>query len=300
MITMKACGSMKLLLLLLLTGSCVVSAQIPDRNSALGQLVEAERDFAKASVIKGRNAAFVDNLAEDCLVFNGAWLTKGRQFFREQKPAPIVLKWEPEFADISESRDMGVTTGPWEVQEYRPGTPPTMKGYFLTVWQKQADGTWKVVLDHGDIMAQPEKLEHALSFPEGADRPGREYKPVDVKAVAEELRGLDRDFMSAWKNAPTAETYMSRLAPGARVMRSGELPASTPESIEKLLKGEDILARWTCAGSGAAVSGDLGYSYGIFSRESEEKYAKGSYVRIWKKQPDGKWKIAMEMVSLEE
>ena len=99
----------------------------PAEGSALSQMIEAERNFAKASVTKGRNAAFVDNLADDCLVYNKTWLTKGRQFFRDQKPAPVVLKWEPEFADISAGGDFGVTTGPWEIQEYRPGTQPLLK-----------------------------------------------------------------------------------------------------------------------------------------------------------------------------
>lgn len=271
----------------------------PAQGSPLSQLVEAERDFAKASATKGRNAAFLDHLADECLVFNKAWLTKGRQYFRDQQPGPVILKWEPEFADISASGDFGVTTGPWEVQEYRPGTQPLMKGYFLTVWQKQADGAWKVILDNGAIMNVPEKNEHAVSFPEGADKLAKAFKAVDAKAVSAELKKTDSRFLEAWKKEPVPDTYLSFLAPDCRMMRPETLPAITVESVDKMLAEEDRLATWICAGSGAAPSGDLGFTYGLFTRQSEEKYAEGSYVRIWKKQTDGTFKILIEMVSFD-
>lgn len=271
----------------------------PAEGSALSQLIEAERNFAKASVTKGRNAAFVDNLADECLVYNKVWLTKGKQFFRDQQPRPIILKWEPEFADISAGGDFGVTTGPWEVQEYRPGTQPLMKGYFLTVWQKQTDGSWKVILDNGAIMSVPEKNEHKVSFPDGADKPKKDFKAADTQAVTAELKKMDLHFLEAWKKEPIPDTYLSYLAPDCRIMRPEALPAITAESVDKMIAEEDKLATWLCAGSGAAPAGDLGFTYGLFTRQSEEKYAEGSYVRIWKKQADGTFKILIEMVSFD-
>lgn len=294
-------GKISKALFLALSALLVVAAAAgePAEGSALLQMIEAERNFAKASVTKGRNSAFVDNLAEDCLVYNKTWLTKGRQFFREQKPAPVVLKWEPEFADISAGGDFGVTMGPWEIQEYRPGTQPLMKGYFLTVWQKQADGAWKVILDNGAIVSVPEKNEHKVSFPEGADRPAKTAKTGDAQAVPAELKKADMDFLDAWQKEPVPDTYLSRLGPDCRVMRPGALPATSVEAIDRMLAEEDKLATWICAGSGAAFWGDLGFTYGLFTRQSEERYAEGSYVRIWKKQADGTWKILIEMVSFD-
>lgn len=276
-----------------------VAAGEPAKGSALSEMVEAERNFAKASATKGRNAAFLDNLADECLVYNKVWLTKGKQFFRDQQPGPVILKWEPEFADISSGGDLGVTTGPWEVQEYRPGTQPLMKGYFLTVWRKQADGAWKAILDNGAIMNVPEKNDHAVSFPEGADKPKKDYKVTDAQAVAAELKKADARFLEAWKKDPVPDTYLSYLASGCRMMRPEALPATTVETVDKMLAEEDKLATWICAGADAAPAGDLGFTYGIFTRQSEEKYAEGSYVRIWKKQADGTFKILIEMVSFD-
>ena len=105
-----------------------VMAQEPDSSSALYSMRDAERNFARASVMYGRNAAFVENFADESVIFTDRWLTNGKQFSKERKPTPVVLKWEPEFMDISESRDFGISTGPWEAQEYRPNTAPLSNG----------------------------------------------------------------------------------------------------------------------------------------------------------------------------
>src|SRR5664280_1806953 len=104
------------LLPILLTSSLL--AQEPDSTSALYGMREAEKNFAKASVMIGRNAAFAEYFAEESVIFTDKWITNGKQFSKEGKPSPIVLKWEPEFMDIASSRDFGISTGPWEVQEY--------------------------------------------------------------------------------------------------------------------------------------------------------------------------------------
>jgi len=106
----------------------IFMAQEPDSSSALFSMRDAERNFARSSVMYGRNTAFVENFAEESVIFTDRWLTNGKQFSKERKPTPVVLKWEPEFMDISGSRDFGISTGPWEAQEYRPNTAPLSNG----------------------------------------------------------------------------------------------------------------------------------------------------------------------------
>jgi ketosteroid isomerase-like protein len=284
---------LKAALVLSMILSVSVPAQEPDPGSALSQMVEAERGFAKASVMHGRNAAFVENLTEDCIIFSGRWLGNGRQFFREQQEGPIVLKWEPQFVDISESRDFGVSTGPWEVQEYRPNTTPTMRGCFLTVWKKQADGNWKVILDDGAVMATSEAKEHPFAFPAGADKPVANPKHIDAEAGRKELMDVEKEFLSAWKKSSLSATYASFLAPKARLLRTDDVPVVSPEGVNILLSEIDKTLSWTASGSGAASSGDLGYTYGLF----REQGTSGHYVRVWKKQPDGHWKIIIELLN---
>src|SRR5512133_1092027 len=164
-----------------------LSAQEPDSTSSLFSMREAERNFAKASVMIGRNAAFAENFAEESVIFTDKWITDGKQFWQGRKPAAVVLKWEPEFIDIAGIRDFGIRTGPWEAQEYRPNTEPMSTGYFLTVWKKTSDGTWKVILDAGSSTPPKTNMPHSFSFPEGADKPVLNPSVLNVYLLCKEL-----------------------------------------------------------------------------------------------------------------
>ena len=63
----------------------------------------------------------------------------------------FTLKWDPVYADVAASGDLGYTIGKWtRVVKDSTGAPVTARGTYLTVWRKQADGRWKVVADTGD------------------------------------------------------------------------------------------------------------------------------------------------------
>ena len=51
--------------------------------------------------------------------------------------------------DAAKSGDLGYTQGPYSMTTSNPKTkaPVTEKGKYLTVFRKQADGTWKAVED---------------------------------------------------------------------------------------------------------------------------------------------------------
>ena len=50
-----------------------------------------------------------------------------------------------------------------------------------------------------------------------------------------------------------------------------------------------------------SISGDLGYTYGISEVKTGESGSvvnrRGSYLRIWKKQSDGEWKVVLDMAN---
>ena len=45
------------------------------------------------------------------------------------------------------SGDLGVTSGPYQITMMENGKKVDDKGKYVTVWKKQADGSWKVVRD---------------------------------------------------------------------------------------------------------------------------------------------------------
>jgi ketosteroid isomerase-like protein len=59
-------------------------------------------------------------------------------------------------ADISSSGDMGYTYGTYEfASSDRNGKPVVDHGKYTTIWKKQKDGSWKVVLDMGNAGIEP-------------------------------------------------------------------------------------------------------------------------------------------------
>jgi ketosteroid isomerase-like protein len=87
-------------------------------------------------------------------------LIQGRQTIRahlESGPVGAVLVWTPLQADVSRSRDLGYTFGTYELRI--PGTngPPTVRhGKYVSIWKRQADGSWKIVVDTGNPNPPPE------------------------------------------------------------------------------------------------------------------------------------------------
>ena len=226
-------------------------------------------------------------------------MTNGRQFWEDRKLSPVVLKWEPEFMDISGSRDFGISTGPWEAQEYRPNTSPVSTGYFLTVWKKQSDGAWKVILDAGSTTPAPPGNNHTFSFPAGADKavlnPGKE----NIESLSKELSDKEKQNLTVWKNNPVTSTYTSFLAPNVRMQLNGHLPTTNADTIKVWIGQLDKTLSWKSVGAGAASSGDLGFTYGLLEISGDPKGTKGHYVRIWRKRPGTNWNIVLEMISLD-
>ena len=60
--------------------------------------------------------------------------------------------------------------------------------------------------------------------------------------------------------------------------------------------------QWTPTYSFVAQSGDLGYTYGYYRLSRRDSKAKvqertGTYVTIWRRQPDSSWKVAVDVGS---
>jgi ketosteroid isomerase-like protein len=274
-------------------------AQEPDSSSALFQIREAERNFARASIMRGCNAAFVENLADDSRIFTTTWLSNGKQYWKDRNVSPVALKWEPEFMALADSRDFGISTGPWEAQEYRPYTPPIATGYFLSVWRRQHGGPWQVIVDAGLTTPGRAGYEHAFSFPPGADKAVAHPDSVNVESKRLELLERERQMLAAWKSDPHRATYASFLAPQVRMLRSGHLPTTTTDTIDVWIAQLHKTLWWSTVGGGVASSGDLGFTYGFLEMLDEPKESQGHYVRIWKKPPAGNWTIILEMMSME-
>jgi len=116
-------------------------------------LFDLEARFAK-DVLERGGAGFAAWFAQDGVALgNGAAPLVGSVAIARSanwSPRDYQLTWTPTDAQMSPSGDMGYTWGHYEGHSKDAnGNPVTTSGRYITVWRKQPDGSWKVVLDAG-------------------------------------------------------------------------------------------------------------------------------------------------------
>ncbi len=57
------------------------------------------------------------------------------------------LEWQATSAEVAGSGDIGYTIGTFELTVEQDGTAMLTEGKYVTVWHKQADGSWKMQVD---------------------------------------------------------------------------------------------------------------------------------------------------------
>src|SRR5580693_5779696 len=116
-------------------------------------LFELEAKFARDVAARG-GAAFADWFADDGVAMgNGAQPQIGKVAIAKSanwSPKDYQLTWTPTDALMGPSGDMGYTWGHYEGRaKDAHGNPVVTSGRYITMWRREANGSWKVVLDAG-------------------------------------------------------------------------------------------------------------------------------------------------------
>lgn len=123
-------------------------------------LLDADRQFAKASVERGAAEAFRMYLTEDALQLPaGANPIEGRENIYQgmiDMPEDAVLEWEPQGGEVARSGELGWTWGNY-ILSFRDSAGELKKshGKYLNVWKKQ-ESQWRVLVDIGNKSPEPE------------------------------------------------------------------------------------------------------------------------------------------------
>lgn len=142
---------------LLLLAAAVAFGTKQKARTGSDVLLQLEADFA-ADVAKHGHDAFLTYFAEDGVevVDGGGFKTKDDM--RKEKPWPegTTLTWTPVKADMSASGDLGYTYGNYiYTAKNKEGKLVANYGKYTSIWKKQKDGQWKVVVDMGNSGPDP-------------------------------------------------------------------------------------------------------------------------------------------------
>ena len=138
----------QILLCLLLLASLSFAA---DRDVQV--LMDSERAFAKATAERGVDGWMeymapnaVELMAEPLVGLDQIRAGMSKQF----RLPGFKITWEPSKAEFLGKGDFGYAVGRYQVRfDDQDSKPVVERGTYLTTWQKQKDGTWKVVSDIG-------------------------------------------------------------------------------------------------------------------------------------------------------
>jgi ketosteroid isomerase-like protein len=147
--------------------ACGTGADIETEREGL---LTVDREFAQASVQFGAAQAFYMYMADAAAMLpNGSERVVGPESIRDFMEASrgMTLDWVPIDGAVAASGDLGYTWGTWEATtpDVETGGAAISTGRYVTVWRRDADGSWRVLLDMGNNGAPPESEE-------GAGEPG--------------------------------------------------------------------------------------------------------------------------------
>lgn len=118
------------------------------------ELIEADRRFA-ASVKRSGLGAWITAFAPSGRMITGGQSYVGAEGVRRAMlpvyaDTSFSITWDPNYAEVAASGDMGYTVGRYERRSRVDGDTVVDSGTYLTVWRRQEDGSWKVKADIGN------------------------------------------------------------------------------------------------------------------------------------------------------
>lgn len=126
----------------------------PDKERLKAEVAAMEDAFCALAKEKGLNAAFSHFAAPDV-----AFIDTDPRKFRgpaavQERMGPdqpgVVLTWSAYYTDVSDDGTLGYNYGRYESRRAgKDGNEVVRGGWFLTIWKRQADGSWKYVMDNG-------------------------------------------------------------------------------------------------------------------------------------------------------
>jgi ketosteroid isomerase-like protein len=252
-------------------------------QSDLEKLVAAEKFFAQTAADKNIKTAFLEFSADEAINFSPNPVNT-KEFWNSRQATSALLAWTPEFADISANGVLGYTTGPWEFRPKGKDDNPAGFGHYVTVWQKQPDGSFKWVLDIG-INHPKLNLSDIWTAPRNQIKELTEIKSTET---------VQKFFETAEKNG-LEKAYKTFAADDIRLYRQDKIPfIGKKDALAEVKKNQVHLkvAKRTIF----TTAQDLAYlsnPYTLLDKDGKE-LEKGNFLQIWKLR-NGKWQLVLDL-----
>jgi ketosteroid isomerase-like protein len=280
-------------------------AQVPEPlPESLTQMVEAERAFAARALVIGWKGAFLEYFSPSAVGFAEGKPGSAREQIAKNPDPPkdLQLIWEPRYGDVAASGELGYLTGPVRnVRASRDGGKPRFSNY-ASVWKRQKDGAFKVVMDVG--INTPAEVK----FPAGFTRATHTNRFTGDYDDSTAPLGTADEVLNSALRTNQLRAYRPRLAEGVRFHRQNRMPIVGIRAATKWLASQRAVSSADSRFSEVARSGDLGYTWGTYTIAPRTVIARGRgqsqtlnveagfYVRVWVRERSGQWKVVLDVL----
>ena len=120
------------------------------------KLLQTDIAFSNRSVEVGNHQAFLEFASPDVVLLKpNSYPVVGKKamkdLYAELSDSSYRLTWKPSYGKVSESGDLGYTFGIYLLEVVKGKQKGQMsQGTYCTVWEKNAKGEWRFVLDTGN------------------------------------------------------------------------------------------------------------------------------------------------------
>lgn len=112
------------------------------------------------------------------------------------------------------------------------------------------------------------------------------------------MMDADRAFSKLSKEKGMKKAFIEYMDEEGALLRPDQYPLIGAAAVDYLSQINDttFTLEWEPQKGYLAKSGELGYTFGVYSLKPSygDTVLYGTYVSIWKKQPDGTWKYVLD------
>lgn len=262
--------------------------------AATPSLIQNEYDFVQATADYGIRDGFLMYLDKQAITL-APQPANAFDIYTNRKPSSTKLSWYPVFALLSSSGDFGVDTGPWTANWVQDGKQQDAHGEWLTVWHLNKQRQWRVLFDGGVSHAAPAKPPAALDKTVKVTRLPK-VPATDVDKVHVSLERAETLFSNTSINSGAHSAYVNQAADDIRLMREDSPTVLGKSAVLASMSVQPGDMQWVPGGGAVAVSGDLGYIYGVVYQVKDDahKTPLGGYMHVWRLMA-GEWKLLVDL-----
>ncbi len=278
--------------------SSVMTIHAMTPQEAAKQIAETEWAFAKKASDTTMTIAFLEYLHDEAVVFRPEPVN-GKLWYSSRPPSSAQLKWWPIYVIASSTGDMGLSTGPYEFRTENSDTVPVYHGHFVSIWQRQADGKYKVMADLGNSHDKPEARITELTIGNANSTTVPKKSGLAIPASEETLVQAESLYSATSSTEGALVGFERYFGDEVRVYRDGDYPFIGKASAASMYRDSSLMISSQTSFSSVSQGDDFGYTYGVAKQWSRKTSpttgVKLSYLRVWQRAADGHWKVALDI-----